>query len=176
MATSISDSAVLKATGRNWEQWFDLLDRGGAYKLRHKEIVSIVNDNGAGLWWSQMVTVTYERERGLREVHQTASGFVANVSRTFAVPVGELYDAWRDAKRRAKWLKNKFTIRKATANKSLRITWFDGTSIDVGFVAKGKGKSQVAVGHAKLEDRREVAEKKSFWSEALRRLKEQLES
>ncbi len=176
MATSISDAAVLKATGKNWKQWFARLDRAGARELGHGEIVAIVNEHGAGPWWSQMVTVTYERERGLREVHQTAAGFVANVSRTMAVPVSELYDAWRDARRRAKWLKNKFTIRTATPNKSMRITWSDGTSVDVGFAAKGKGKSQVAVGHSKLKNRSDVTEKKSLWGKALGRLKEQLES
>jgi uncharacterized protein YndB with AHSA1/START domain len=174
----ISDEAVKKATGRGWTEWLKLLDKAGAKKLAHGEIAAIVSEQfGAPPWWSQMVTVTYERERGLREVHQTPSGFQASVSRTFAVPVDELFDAWSDAKRRKSWLRAaKITVRKSTPNKSIRLTWSDGTNVEAGFYAKGDAKSQVAVQHSKLADKEDVAAKKALWSEALTRLREQLES
>ena len=175
--TQISDDAVKKATGRDWAEWFKIFDKAKADKKTHQEITAIAGEHGAPPWWSQMVTVQYERERGLREVHQKSDGYSVSVSRTVAAPVAELYDAWDDGRRRAKWLKqSKLTIRKATPNKSMRITWNDGeTSVEVGFYAKGAGKSQVAVQHSKLKDKNEVAAKKELWSEALGRLKEQLE-
>lgn len=173
--TAIGDEAVKRATGRDWTEWLKLLDKAGAKKMDHREIVAVVAEHGVGPWWRQMVTVHYERERGLREVHQQASGFAANVSRTIAVPVGELYEAWSDGRRRAKWLGAKLTIRKATAPKSIRASWHDGTNVDVNFAAKGDGKSTVAVELARLADKDAVAEMKAFWSDALQRLKESLE-
>src|SRR5204863_3051204 len=165
-AKAIGDEAVERATGRGWAEWLKLLDKAGAKTKSHKEIAAMVSQTyGAPPWWSQMVTVTYERERGLREVHQTAAGYVANVSRTFAVPVEELFAMFR---RLAK--KEKHKERKATAPKSLRLTAPDETSVEVGFYAKGESKSSVAVQHSKLSSQKDVAKWKKYWSEALARL------
>jgi hypothetical protein len=164
-AREIGDEAVKRATGRDWKEWFALLDKAGAKTKPHREIVAIVSDLDAGSWWSQMVTVAYERKRGLREVHQTAAGYVANVYCTFAMPVEELFDAFR---RMAK--KEKYAERKATAPKSLRLTAPDGTSVEVGFTAKGESKASVAVQHSKLTSQKDVATRKKYWSEVLGRI------
>lgn len=164
-AREIGDAAVKRATGRGWAEWLKLLDKAGAKTKPHKEIVAIVGEQGTPPWWTQMVTVTYERERGLREVHETAAGYVANVSRTFGVPVSELFDAFR---RLAK--KEKYVERKATAPKSLRLTAPDATSVEVGFYSKGESKSSVAVQHSKLTSQRDVAKRKDYWREMLARI------
>lgn len=64
MAEKIGDAAVLKATGNDWKKWFALLDRAGASRLRHREIVALVGEHGAGPWWSQMVTVFWSKALG----------------------------------------------------------------------------------------------------------------
>jgi uncharacterized protein YndB with AHSA1/START domain len=173
----MSDDAVKAKTGKTWAEWFKILDAAGAKKLDHKGIVAILSgQHGLGSWWRQMVTVGYERERGLRVVHQNARGFSASASKTIAVPVMKLFDAWNDEKIRRRWLpKSDFEIRKATPGKSMRITWIEGkTNVDVGFFSKGKDKSQVAVQHDKLADAKAVARMKKFWSKALLTLQETL--
>jgi len=35
----MSDAAVQAKTGKNWKEWFSLLDKAGARKLTHQEIV-----------------------------------------------------------------------------------------------------------------------------------------
>jgi hypothetical protein len=66
-----------------------------------------------------------------------------------------------------------FVVRKATRNKSLRITWVDGqTSVEVLFYAKGKSKSQVVVQHSQLSDAKAAERMKGYWSEQLARLQE----
>jgi hypothetical protein len=60
------------------------------------------------------------------------------------------------------------TVRKATANKSMRLTWEDGSSVELYFTAKGDAKSQVAIQHRKLASKSDVAEAKAFWGERLR--------
>jgi len=58
-------------------------------------------------------------------------------------------------------------VRTATAPKSMRLGWTDGTIIAVGFAAKGKAKSSVAVAHTKLPDRETADRLKQYWSERL---------
>jgi hypothetical protein len=62
------------------------------------------------------------------------------------------------------------TVRKATANKSIRIAWQDDTSVDVYFYSKGSAKSQVAVQHNKLQNSAQVERMRSKWKAALGRL------
>ena len=175
----MSDAVVRAKTGKTWAQWFALLDRAGCKSMTHGEIVARV---GARLevpgWWQQMVTVAYERARGLREKYQAADGFQASGSKTVNVAVGTLFTAWADPKRRRKWLGGvKLVVRKSTPEKSMRITWPDPPShLDVYFVPKGDTRSQLAISHRKLADAKAVASLKAFWSCALSRMKETLES
>jgi hypothetical protein len=117
-----------------------------------------------------MVTVTYEQERGLRKRHQRPDGYSVSASRTFRVPVNVLYKNWSDKKLRMKWLKGLIIVRKATENKSMRITWSDGTHVDVYFYEKGGQKSQAAVQHSKLDSPAQVERTRSHWKAALERL------
>jgi hypothetical protein len=175
-AEGISDEAVRKRTGRGWDEWFALLDEAGAKKMQHKEIALLLRGKlGAGDWWSQMVTVEYERARGLRELYQGAGGYRVSVGKTLDVPVDALYEAWSKAIRRARWLgKEELQIRKATAPKSMRITWADGTNLEVNFYAKGAAKSQVSVQHSKLNGKKDVEQRRKFWKDALERLQSRL--
>jgi uncharacterized protein YndB with AHSA1/START domain len=173
----IGDEAVARATGKTWAQWLKVLDAAGARKMAHRDIATLLNKkHKVSGWWSQMVTVGYEQARGLRAVHQKASGFSASASKTVDAPFARLYKAWADQKARAAWLgRHSLTIRKATPNKSLRITWGDGTNVDVNFYAKGAAKSQVAVEHDKLPNAAAVSKSKALWGKALASLKARLE-
>jgi len=172
----ISDDAVQKATGKTWPQWASILDQAGAKKMNHKEIVAVVCDQcGVGPWWQQMVTVGYEQARGLREKHETATGYQVSRSKTFVVPVSAAFKAWKDKRLRDRWLAEPLTIRKATANKSLRFTWADGkTNVEVNFYPKGDGKTQVTVQHNKLPNGQAAARMKKYWGQALTRLAQSL--
>jgi uncharacterized protein YndB with AHSA1/START domain len=175
---AITDAAVKAKTGKTWSEWFAILDKAGAKKMNHKEIVGLVSESyDVRLWWQQTVAVTYEKARGLREKHEKSEGYQISVSRTLSVPVSALYNAWNDAKSRNRWLAEKgMTIRKATPNKSLRITWVDGkTSVEVNLYPKGESKSQVVVQHSKLPNAKEASAKKVYWAEKLLGLKKELE-
>lgn len=172
----MSDEAVEAKTGKNWSRWFKHLDAAGAKKMTHQEIVAHLREkHDVRSWWQQMVAVTYEQARGLREVGEKPSGYEISVSRTIAAPVSRCFKAWTDEKIRKKWLPANLTIRKATPNKSVRITWEDGTtSVNVGFYPK-VDKCQVAAQHSKLKDAKAAAKMKKFWTEALDNLKQMLE-
>ncbi len=175
----VGSDAVFRATGRAWDEWLKVLDRAGAKTMPHKDIALMLSRKfEVPDWWSQMVTVGYEQARGLRLVNQTADGFAANASRTVAIAVKHLYDAWHDPKVRARWLADApLEVRRSTDGKSIRMTWtVGGSDVDVGFFSKGANKSSVQVQHGRLKSAAAVARQKAYWSDALDRLKALLEA
>lgn len=174
----MSDEAVKAKTGKAWKDWFTILDKAGAAKLTHQQIVELVNtDHGVGPWWRQMVAATYEQQRGLRDEHEKPSGYEISISRTVSISLAKLYQTVANEKSRARWLaEDGLVVRKATANKSLRLTWKDGrTILAIAFSSKGDDKSQIVVQHSKLADAKAAAKMKTYWSKALDRLRESLE-
>ncbi len=133
--------------------------------MSHREITRLVDDQSdCGGWWAQSVTVGYERIKGLRDVGQRRGGtYDASKSKTLPVPIAELYRAWSEPGMRRHWLGDvAFEVRRANREKSLRLTWGDGTSVTVYFWVKGDEKSQVAIQHSQLASRSEVERMKSF--------------
>ncbi|MDP9205875.1 MAG: hypothetical protein M3P12_10540 [Gemmatimonadota bacterium] len=173
----MSDEKVEAKTGCTWERWVYALDRKGAERMSHRDIAALVSEKyKVDGWWSQTVTVGYERIKGLRARGQRRDGtYEAGKSRTFNVPVTALFDAWANARVRRRWLNGESAkVRTATAPKSMRLGWTDGSIIAVGFTAKGKSKSSVALAHTKLPDRETANRFKEYWSNRLDALGEVL--
>jgi uncharacterized protein YndB with AHSA1/START domain len=167
----MSDASVSKRTGRTWAQWVRALDAARAAEKPHREIVEYVSSLGMPDWWSQMVTVGYERIRGLRDRGQRrGGGYEATKSRTFSVPVEKLFNAFSNARIRRRWLPVKITVRSATPRKYMRLTWDDNRAVVLGFLSKGASKSAVAVAHQKLPDKSAADAMKKAWSEHFDRL------
>jgi uncharacterized protein YndB with AHSA1/START domain len=177
-STPFSSEAVQKATGKTWDEWFARLDAAGAMTMTHQQIVAVLSRYAIGGWWQQMVTVGYEQARGKRVKHQLADGFSISRSKTIAAPIRDLFAAWKDKRKRGKWLADaEFTLRKANENKSLRITWIDGeTNLEVQFFDKGKGKCQVAVAHSRLHNKKDAEKMKAYWGAQLEKLQAFLEN
>jgi hypothetical protein len=164
----MSDAVIEKKTGKAWPAWVEVLDRARAHEWTHTDIARHVSEvHGVLPWWTQAVTVGYERIKGLRAIGQRRAGtWEASKSRTIAAPVEDVFRAFSEPRRRAKWLPGiKLTIRGARQGKDARITWPDGSSVHVYFVAKGHNKSTVTVQHTKLADRAAVDRMKVYWGE-----------
>src|SRR6188768_1346000 len=101
-----SDEVLKARTGCTWERWVGVLDYYRADKLAHRDIAALVSKKfKIEGWWSQAVTVGYERIKGLRTRGQRRDGsYEANKSRTYNVPAGTLFDAWANARVRGRWL------------------------------------------------------------------------
>lgn len=171
----MSDESVKAKTGRDWREWTRILDTEKCAEKPHRDIARYVSSLGTPDWWSQTVTVGYERIRGLRAIGQRRAGYYeASKSRTFAVPVAKLYAAFATARQRAKWLPEKVTVKSSTANKRMRIAMPDGTFVEIGFFPKGDAKSSVAVQHSKLPDKATADRMKAWWAERFAALAEAL--
>lgn len=174
-APRMSDEAVQAKTGKNWKQWFAVLDKAGAKKMTHKEIARYLSEEqGVAPWWCQMVTVIYEQQSGRRQNHEKPNGFQISVSRTLSAPVAKVYRSFAVEKERSAWLGvDGLHVRKATPNKSMRVTWKDEkTSLEINFYSKGADKSQVVVQHSKLANASAAAKMKTYWGKALDRLRD----
>ena len=168
----ISDEAVRAKTGKTWQEWIDTIDKAGGRAMSHQEVAALLSEKfRVPPWWTQMVTVGYEQAVGKRVRLQKADGFAVSASKTVNLSAAMAFKAFSDARTRAAWMNDDLTIRKATAPKSLRITWKDGKSnVDVNIYAKGARKSQVSLQHSKLASARAADQMKKYWRDALTRL------
>jgi hypothetical protein len=174
----VPEERVVEATGRGWEAWFGTLDAWGAPKRTHTEMARwLREEHGVDGWYSQAITVAYERARGLRAPGEKADGFAAGASKTVAVPVTRLFDAFENENVRERWLPGaEMRTRTATSPRSARYDWEDGTTrVIVGFEGVDVAKSRVFVSHERLPDAETAGEMKAWWRERLAGLKAELE-
>lgn len=175
----ISADKVRERTGRTWNEWFALLDAWGATEREHPEIAAWLRaEHGVPGWWAQGVTVEYEKARGLRPAGGDRDGTLnVGASRTVAVPVERLYEAFADLELREQWLPGA-PLRERTArpNRGLRYDWGEGsTRVILEFTAKGEAKSTVALAHERLPDHDSADALRGYWRERLAALKALLE-
>lgn len=178
----LSDDVLREATGKDWPQWFAVLDAWGATSRNHTEIARHVReDHGVDGWYAQSVAVGYEQERGLREVGQSSTGaWRTSGSKTIAASPAQVIEAFADEAVRRRWLPDaSLTLRTHRPAKSVTADFKDAegttTRISVTLTVKGPEKTVVGVGHEKLRDAAEVAAYKVFWRERLAELKSLLE-
>jgi hypothetical protein len=181
ISLATSDETIRERTGRGWEEWFDLLDEWGAADKTHREIARwLAGRQGIHplAWNAQAIAGSYERTRRGRRVGEHEDGFTVTASKTVAVPVERLYDAFVDPSLRERWLPGgELRERKATKPRSARFDWGeDGTRVHVAFAAKGDAKSTAALQHERLADAAEAERMKAYWRERVAGLKEVLEA
>jgi uncharacterized protein YndB with AHSA1/START domain len=174
-----SEAAVTTATGHGWQEWFVLLDAWKASSRPHPQIARwLVTEHGVPGWWAQSVTVAYEQARGLRSPGQHADGWSVSATKTIAVPVERLFDAFQDETLRERWLPGaQLRLRTATAPRTARYDWEDGSSrVVVGFTGLDTAKSRVAIQHERLPDADTAEAMKVWWRERVTALKPLLEA
>ncbi len=171
-------AALRRSTGRDRAEWFAMLDTWGAPGRPYREIADwLTGEHGVSSWWAQKLIVEYEQARGLRDAGVRPDGtFAGGASKTVAVPVQRLFDAFVDPDLRERWLPGVVLHeRTSQAGRSARFDWDETSRVNVTFGSAGDGKSQVAVEHDHLPDARAAAERKAYWRDRLTALKTLLE-
>ena len=126
MSPSISDDAVREATGRSWDDWFDILSNAESAAaeespaeapeddaLDHKALVAFLRSEHPDLsgWWRQMIVVEYEKETGRRVTGETAgTGFQLGVQKTLAASAERVWAALVDPDGLPSWLGADLTL------------------------------------------------------------------
>jgi hypothetical protein len=172
----IADWILRRATGRGWDDWFQALDRGGAERLAgQREVAAWLRDQyHCAPSWSQTIAAGYLRARVPGQPGQTADGFVAGVSRVVAAPASRVWRALADDGERLAWLCAATSVTASTPEKSLRLEPEDGTRVDLDLYKRGEAKCALTVQHRRLADAAAAAAARTFWAEALDRLRERV--
>ena len=174
----VSDASMVRATGKSHAAWFGLLDDWGATTHTHTEIARWLSEtHGVPGWWTQNVTVAYERARGLRAPHQMRNGYSIGVTRTVDAGPEHALEAFTDAALRSRWLPaGSMRQRPTRAALARRFDWSDPPSrVVVGVVAKDAGRTVVSVTHERLPDADAADRLKREWRGWLGALKTELE-
>ncbi len=170
----VDDASILRATGRDWDEWCDLIDAWPGRDGGHTAIAAHVADTyGIDGWWGQGVTVGYERITGRRVVNQMADGtFSAGKSRTVTVDLDALRAAIVDENDHAELFPGLETrLRSKPTSKALRVgIAIDGSdvgSVLFSFAPKGDGRVTISLSHDGLPDSAAVERWKTYWSDWL---------
>lgn len=199
---TISDAAVRARTGKSWAQWFAMLDRWGARERTHKEIAAHLHrDLDVTPWWSQMITVEYERRQRGRKIGErpAAAGFSLDVQRTVKSSPQTAFDSFLSAEHLVKWFTKKaradLRVGGAYSNsdgdtgefltleppRRARFTWDNkrhcpGTIVEFTVRPSGNGKVAVRVTHSRLKTARDREKMKQGWNWAMDSFKSYLET
>jgi hypothetical protein len=174
------DEPLHGPTSRTWSDWVRVLDEWGARDRPHTEIARWLGDEmGVPPWWTQDITVRYEKHIGRRVLGQRGSTFSATATKTIAVAPDVARAAWVDEPARLAWLPD---VRLAQRPNRVKIAArFDVNDADgrviVSFEPKASGaKTLVAIEHEKLPDEAAAKRWTTFWRERLVALKAALEA
>jgi hypothetical protein len=200
--TNISEATVRAKTGKTWKQWFAILDKWGAKEKIHKDIAAhLRNDLGTTAWWSQMITVEYERKQRGRKVGErpTEGGFTMDVQRTVTSTAKKAFDTFLQAEHAAMWFTKKaqadVRVGGSYSNsdgdqgeflaldvpKRARFTWDNkrhcpGTIVELTIHSAGPGKVEVRISHSRLKNAKDREKMKQGWSWALDSFKSYIET
>lgn len=190
-APSISEAAVLRATGHGWDHWSAILDRFGPAQGHTAMARHLREAHGLSPWWSQEVTIQFERARGLRKPLERPDGrFEVTVSRTLPIAQRAAWDAWTDACTIGTWRTAKVTqdvrvggtYRNADGDRGtflavdaprrLRFTWDNpahapGSVVEVRFDARDARTTVVRVTHGRMRTQKDADATKVVWGWAL---------
>ncbi len=170
----VPDDAMVAKTGRTHAEWFALLDDWGATDHGHTDIARWLSaTQGVPGWWTQSITVAYERARGMRARHQRPAGFEVSINRTLDAAPAAVLAAFTDEAAREQWLPGSgLRQRRTTAASSVRFDWPEPASRVVVFAnAKGTDRTALTVVHEKLPDAAAAAEQKAAWPARLAALR-----
>jgi hypothetical protein len=183
---SISDAKCREKTGHDLAYWFDVLDRFGAVATGHAAAARHLHEShGVDGWYSQGITVAYERVRGLRAVNQRRSGtFEVSVSKVVRARTDAIVAAFVEPRRRRRWAgadqagviaalaaglrdpRSKGFVVKPNGQARCRYKWNE-TTVEVYVEPKPGDRCSVVVRHLALPSSAAVDERRGAWRAAL---------
>jgi len=184
----LSNRAAIKSTGHDLAYWFRILDEFGKGHGHTRAAEYLYAEHKVRPWHGQMITVTWERARGLRQENQSCTGtFQVSVSRAIDAPVERIVDFINDAKSRKAWLKtaspalaraleDAFAAGKSMELKKagyarMRYKWLSSV-VELRATGKSGGKSSLVADSSALPDADAVSVRREAFSQALDRLRD----
>lgn len=185
----IGDERVRASTGRGWDEWFTLIDDFGGEEKGHQAIAKYLHEeHRVSPWYSQAITVQYERERGMHDVLERPEGFCATATRRIGgVGVETAYGAWTSSESLQEWLHREAAVDARVGGRfsafsghtgwiaalrpraRIRIAWDEAAprgEVEVSFRHEEDG-CVVQLQHSKLASKAVADEYKAYWKRAM---------
>ncbi len=184
---SVSDAKSLEKTGHGLDHWFAVLDRFGAVDKGHTAAARhLYADHKVPGWYSQGITVAYERARGVRMVNQRCDGgYEVSVSKVMTASTARVIEAFTDPRLRRRWVEgvdpelvgaltsavagkaSKGFVLRPDGQARFRYKW-DGTTVQFYLLPKPAGKVSLVVQHTGLPAASSVEVRRGHWKAALK--------
>lgn len=167
----LSDQAIINASGRTWQQWFDELKQKGYDQKSEGEIIEVLEieyflDND----WAKDIARTFSDAYDLNKAGIKKKDFEISVRKTFPYPIESVVDHaknWFNHENRA--IETKFN------GKCISCEWkTDHSNVEVQFLVKGKSKTQMVVQHDHLKSSMDAEIMRNFWKENISSIVEAL--
>ena len=177
----MSDATSLKKTGHGLDHWFAVLDKFGAVEKGHTAAAKhLYEEHKVDGWYSQGITVAYERARGVRGMNQRCDGaFEVSVSKVMAAKPSQIVKALKDGRSWSdgvepsllkalaaaiKDKKSKGFISRPDGQTRFRYKW-DDTTVQFNMYPKG-AKTSLVVQHMNLAGAEAVEAFRAKWKAA----------
>lgn len=184
----LSNRTAIKSTGRDLAHWFKVLDDLEKSHGRAQAADRLFSEHQVPAWHAQMITITWERARGLRQENQSCTGaFQVSVSRALAAPVEWIVAFINQPETRKVWLKGAdpslrksieeaFVAGKAMEMKKagyarMRYKWLSSV-VELRAYEKPGGRSSLVADTSELPDADAVAVRRETFGKALDRLRD----
>ncbi|MEM9200041.1 MAG: DUF4287 domain-containing protein [Actinomycetota bacterium] len=162
----VPNASVVDNTGRTWNAWCDLIDAAPGAVEGHQAVARwLADEHGLDGWWSQAVTIGWERITGRRVPGQLSDGsFAANKSKTMFGDAAALRGVVVDDSVRADLFLGVDTeLRSVSTAKVLRLGMEVGVAL-LSIEDKGSGRMRVGIQHTDLPDLEARENWGAYWS------------
>jgi hypothetical protein len=186
---AVSDAKVKERTGHDLAHWFDVLDRFGGVEQGHTASARHLHDaHGVDGWYSQGITVAYERARGLRAVNQRmGGGYEVSITKMLDRDIDRVREAITGVRTNSGWARGldpalvralaagvrgagaKGFVAASKASYRCRFRW-DGLPVEMLLSPRPTNRTQVVVVHTKLPSRTVLDARRAAWRVALQAL------
>jgi uncharacterized protein YndB with AHSA1/START domain len=192
----IRPQSVLEKTGKPLEYWFEVLERFGCRSRGHREsALHLYNEHGVSAWWSQTLTVEYERVNGIRVVGQQSRGFGTNHRRTLTAPLHRVWQCLTDPGHISGWFgeihsgeispgsevrfrdATLWTVRIVEPEVRIRLFWTEDTGrsvVQFSLHPRSDGRTVIEVSHEQIPTHESQKALKARWAAALSTLEDRL--
>ncbi len=177
MVKPIDTAKIERGTGRGWPVWRADLDRLGAAKSSHGEIVDLIRKQSVSDWWAQTIAVAYEQQTGKRVPGQGSDGrFNVSLSRTIEGEPAAVRALWRALCETPLAVSGKELVGSPTqSDTAKRLYWrcqlAGGSKVALSFEAKARSKTLVGVNHDGLASTVDLDQIRAQWIEHMEQLR-----
>jgi hypothetical protein len=178
----VSEAKVIERTGHSLAHWYGVLDRFGAMEKGHTAAARHLRvDHGLDGWYSQGVTVAYERACGLRAVNQRiGGGYEVSVSKMLDLEIVQVRALFEAIRVNAGWTRGleptvvRALVRgirgagatgfvpRSRASFHCRLRW-DGVPVEIMLSPRPSNRTQLILVSTKLPSREALDAHRATW-------------